>query len=292
MKAEKLFHDLDLDDDGFLTRDELHEAARRLGWGWSAAPILAVLDRLTLEAKLSRDVFMECMDMILGDPAGPYGQVLSRLTVPEEPLPADSPRTLLSSLDPFEELSTGEAALFVIDPQTSFTEGVWMQSIGRTEVKPIKHAFQNCAHVVKEMRGQMEIMFSRCPFPPGSYDWDAGLASVLDSRQSYFIKPGNSILWPPTNGFRAWVDGLLARGKNHLVIGGCTLNSCVRVSAVEVQRAFSDKGLRTIVDLSLCGARLGNYVQSPEFHGLSSVDAAAREMASAGVRVVPRLSWL
>jgi nicotinamidase-related amidase len=314
MTAEKLFLDLDLDRDGFLSRDELHEAARSLGWGWRFAPFLAVLDRLTLEADLSRDAFVECMDLILGDPDGPYGRVLSRLTVPRGPTEitpvklrqgANTPesigiidrqaseeyRALLNRLEPFDEVSTGKAALFIIDPQASFTEGVWMRSIGSAEVMPIRQAFHHCAHVVGAMRGRMEILFSRCPFPPGSYDWDQQIATVLDVRQPYFIKPGNSILWPPTNGFRNWVDGLLARGKDHLIFGGCTLNSCVRVSAVEVQHAFAELGLKTVVDLSLCGARRGNHVRSPEFGGLSSVEAAVREMVSAGVRVVPRLSW-
>jgi hypothetical protein len=169
-----------------------------------------------------------------------------------------------------------------------------MRSIGpgaESEVMPIKRAFQSCARLLGALEGRIETMFSRCPFPPASYDWDPCLMEVLPDRQAYFVKPGNSILWPPTNGFQTWVEGMLDRGKSFLVIGGCTLNSCVRVSAVEVQKRFASAGLQVVVDLSLCGGRTGNYRPSSEFGGLSSVASAIEEMASAGVRVVPRLPW-
>jgi hypothetical protein len=41
-------------------------------------------------------------------------------------------------------------------------------------------------------------MFTRCPFPPGSYDWDDRLAEIIDNKQLYFIKPGKSVLIPPS----------------------------------------------------------------------------------------------
>jgi hypothetical protein len=141
------------------------------------------------------------------------------------------------------------------------------------------------------IKGRREIMFSRCPFPPYSYPWDNRLSSVIDEGQHYFIKPGNSILWPPTNGFREWVDRLIQSGRTTLVMGGCTLNSCVRVSALEVRKRFEEQDLRVMVDLSLCGGRTGNYVKSSFFGGRSSVESAVREMWEAGVQVVPRLSW-
>ncbi|MCP4627386.1 MAG: hypothetical protein GY850_28320 [bacterium] len=115
-------------------------------------------------------------------------------------------QSLLNIFDTYP-ISAGEAALLIIDPQRSFTEGVWMQSIGdgaAIDVKPISKAFRNCCDILKVLYGRMEIIFSRCPFPPGSYDWDDRLAALIDSRQLYFIKPGNSILFPPFNGFRTY----------------------------------------------------------------------------------------
>ncbi|MHC4945434.1 MAG: hypothetical protein ACYTG7_20675, partial [Planctomycetota bacterium] len=310
MTLDNLFLALDRDKDGFLSREELHEAAHLLEWGWNQAPVMAVLDRLTIEAPMPREVFLECMNQIFEDPAGPYGEVLLRSTVPEDtislhpqkadhdeldgedktqefltredetndlvsllrqnvdPTVAGEYAALLDDLEPIEEpLDNKKTAMLIIDPQRSFTEGAWMRSIGpeaEEEVMPIRLAFRNCGRVLQRIKGRMEIMFSRCPFPPGSYDWDRRVAESIDAKQLYFVKPGNSILWPLTNGFRTWVDCLLERGKKHLIIGGCTLNSCVRVSAVEVQRSFSGRGLQVVVDLGLCGGRTRNYIKSSE----------------------------
>ena len=72
-----------------------------------------------------------------------------------------------------------------------------------------------------------------------------------------------------------------------LVLAGCTLSSCVRVSALEVQRLMGGiGGLQVVVDRALCGARRSNYYSSQEFGGRSSVEAAIQEMEGEGVRVV------
>jgi hypothetical protein len=191
-------------------------------------------------------------------------------------------------------VSVHDGALLVIDPQRSFTRGTWMRSIGPDgdfEVEPLRLAFDNCARLLGECGQRIEKMFTRCPFPPDSYDWDEALAEVVDDSQLYFVKPGNSVLWPHTNGFREWVGGLIDRGKRTLVMGGCTLNSCLRVSTVDTQRCFDNRGLRVAVDLSLSGARRKNYLRSSLHDGMSPVEAALREMAAAGVRVMPYVEW-
>ena len=169
-----------------------------------------------------------------------------------------------------------------------------MKSIGskaELEVKPIQLAFEKCAQFLNKYYRFIETMFTRCPFPPDSYAWDERLDGIIDDTQLYFVKPGNSVLWPPSNGFAQWVEDLLARGKKTLVMGGCTLNSCLRVSAIEAQRRFRDDALEVVVDLSLCGARTRNYLESPFFHGNSSVGSAIREMLAAGVTVAERVDW-
>lgn len=191
-------------------------------------------------------------------------------------------------------LSTERTAVLIIDPQRSFTGGTWMQSIGTDgprQVGPIEIAFEHCAELVGEIEQDANVMFTRCPFPPTSYQWHEALDGLLAPNQPYFIKPGNSVLWPPTNGFADWVRLFLKEGKETLVMGGCTLNSCVRVSAIETQHRFGKDGLQVIVDLSISGARLDNYVESPVFGGRSSVEAAATEMTANGVQVVPQISW-
>jgi len=338
MIAEEFFQALDLDKDGFLSREELFDAARLHRWGWRDAPYIAVFDLLTLHEPLSKREFLDCLVEMMNDPAGPYGRVLLRTWPPEgsfgsavqkstegEPpgqddrSPAEPPqdppendvvallyriagsdvgdeyRATLDGLAPLATpLERDRTALFLIDPQRSFTEGAWMRSIGQNaerEVLPIRMAFRNCAQRLQTDAGRTEKMFSRCPFPFDSYGWDRHLEALLHERQPYFVKPGNSILWPPTNGFATWVEGLLNRGKSNLVFGGCTLNSCVRISAIEVQQRFAGRGLQVLVDLSLCGGRASNYMRSPEFGGRSSSEAAIREMQSAGVQVVPQLAW-
>ena len=198
-------------------------------------------------------------------------------------------RTLLQSLKhPVLEFSNEKTAVLIIDPQHSFTGGLWKYSIGPQadfEVKPICQAFENCAIFLKEYYRKMEIRFTRCPFPGASYDWDQRVRDLIDPEQPYFHKPGNSVLWPPNNGFREWIENLLAQGKQNLVIGGCTLNSCVRVSAIETQTFFKQQGLQVMVNLSLAGARTRNFIASPFYGGLSSVESAIQQMQSAGVIV-------
>jgi hypothetical protein len=180
-------------------------------------------------------------------------------------------------------------AVLLIDPQRSFTSGAWMQSIGARgteDVVPIKQAFVNCAKLLGKRYHTLEIMFTRCPFPPASYGWDERLDGMIDAAQLYFIKPGNSVLFPPHNGFKEWVGHCLQDGKKTLLMGGCTLNSCVRVSAIETQRLFAHHDLQVVVDLNLSGARLRNYAPNPQFDGMSAVASAVRQMLAAGVQVV------
>ena len=135
----------------------------------------------------------------------------------------------------------------------------------------------------------MEIMFTRCPFPPGSYDWDDRLAGIIDSKQLYFIKPGNSVLYPPLNGFKNWLERCITKGKRTLIIGGCTLNSCVRVSSIDTVDRFKIRNFRVVVDLSLCGARSHSFLPSSLFAGESAVESAIRQMTAAGVQVARRV---
>ena len=207
---------------------------------------------------------------------------------------AEGYQRLLEALDEFR-VSNNSAALLIIDPQRSFTQGVWMQSMGTeaaTEIAPIAAAFTNCSKLLKEIYGRREIMFTRCPFPLDSYIWDDCLAEIIDEGQLYFIKPGNNVLVPPFNGFKEWVERCIEYGKNTLVIGGCTLNSCVRVSSIETRRYFKRRNLRIVVDLSICGARTRNYLPSPFYSGLSAVESAVNQMAAAGIDVVRRVKWV
>lgn len=209
---------------------------------------------------------------------------------------ADNHLNLLNTLeDQTVDLGADHAAVLVIDPQQSFTKGVWMKSIGpdaAREVQPIRLAFEKCARFLTDFSERVETMFTRCPFPPCSYDWDDVFSGIIDRKQLYFIKPGNSALFPNTNGFREWVERVINNGKRTLVIAGCTLNSCVRISSIETQTYFKDRGLQIVVDLSLSGARTSNFISSSLYRGLSAVEFAVREMIGFGVRVTPCVRWI
>ena len=339
MPAE-LFKSLDLDGDGYLSRSELTAAANRYGWSWREAPILAVLDLLSISGPIPERAFIAYIQQIRNDPMGPYGDVLRNSPLFPQPVPpkhnpvptrkkkaaedlkskdssgkavvppfhditgplamkagidiANRYRSLLESLEA-PGISRKNSALLIIDPQRSFTEGAWMQSIGRgaeKDVVPILLAFRNCAALLSRYYGQMEIMLTRCPFPAGSYGWDDRLTDILTGNQLYFIKPGNSVLFPPSNGFREWVARCIESGKNILVIGGCTLNSCVRVSSIDTQKEFCGTGMQVVVDLSLCGARMGNYLSTPKFAGLTAVEAAVKQMMQEGIQIVRHVNWV
>lgn len=342
MILSELFNSLDLNQDGELSRSELHESARRMGWHWKEAPVLAVLDLFSVLKPISRNNFIACMTQISEDPHGPYGKVLlnsplflSSITSKRPVIPklklanvhkmggkrnglksndktSNDIISLLKHIANFDvgnnyryflknmginelEVPTDAAALLVIDPQRSFTKGAWMKSMGQKaefEVKPIQLAFQKCAQLLNDNCRCIETMFTRCPFPPCSYDWDDAFAGIVNTKQLYFIKPGNSVLYPPTNGFREWVDRLISDGKKMLVIAGCTLNSCIRISAIETQKYFKDQGLQIIVDLSLAGARTSSFRPSSLYGGLSAVESAVQEMVGAGVRVTQYIRWI
>jgi hypothetical protein len=320
----ELFDILDLDGDNKLSRQALYRAARQLRWHWHEAPLFAVLDLLTLFGPISRQSFISYLKQILEDPRGPYGRVLlnanydaffNKTKVVFKPIDSSSHeydgkktenelihilkqtagnniaedyKRLVQALD-FKRVFLRDTVLLIIDPQRSFTKGVWMKSIGaqaQEDIKAIELGFRNCAKLIRRYGNSIETMFSRCPFPPDSYEWEDHILEIIDETHPYFIKPGNNIMFPPTNGYRQWIERILDKGKSILVIGGCTLNSCVRISAVETRKCFKNKNLRVIADLSICGARIRNYRQSSMFGGLSSVESAIHEMIKSGVEVV------
>jgi hypothetical protein len=331
MNEDVLFRELDLDGDGKLSRDDVHRAALHFGWQWPQASIFALLDLMTLRAPLDEEAFVSYLVKVYQDPEGPYGEVLGMVTHALEIAATPAPkggegevpgetgdvrggagldriiktlgkeagedfRSALRRMNsPLLRVSTPETALLIIDPQRSFTSGSWRESLGpngESEVMPIRAAFDNCAELLKALYHRTEVMFTRCPFPPGSYDWDERFDGIIAADQLYFIKPGNCALLPGTNGFREWVDALMGRGKKSLVMGGCTLNSCLRVSSLETLSAFRERGLEVIVDLRLCGSRSSNYANSPQFGGASAVEAAMTQMTGEGVKVAERVAWI
>ncbi len=216
-------------------------------------------------------------EVVHSERSGDYAAALQRSAVAEHPVFAD------------------ETALLLIDPQRAFTAGEWLWRLGpmgEFEAMPLRLAFDNCARLLEVLYQRVEVLFSRCPFAPDGYRWDPALEPIVRDDQPYFLKPSNNLLLPEGNGCRNWLEALEERGIRTLVMGGCTLNSCVRVSAVALARVFSRHRLQVVVDLSLCGARTSNYLNAPQFDGISPVEAGLREMRSAGVIAAGQVSWV
>jgi len=81
------------------------------------------------------------------------------------------------------------------------------------------------------------------------------LGNLLDKDQPYFLKPSNKLFMPASNGYGDRLAALAETGIRTLVKGGCTLNSCLWVSAVATRNTIPRENLKAVVDLSLCGAR-------------------------------------
>ena len=61
------FKMLDLDEDGFLSRSDLNKAAKRLGWSWHEAPLLAVLDLLSISKPIPKSEFIALIHKVVVD---------------------------------------------------------------------------------------------------------------------------------------------------------------------------------------------------------------------------------
>ena len=52
---DSLFEILDVNNDGAISRSDLHVAAKRMGWHWDEAPIFALLDLLTIPEPIRKN---------------------------------------------------------------------------------------------------------------------------------------------------------------------------------------------------------------------------------------------
>lgn len=220
----------------------------------------------------------------------------------------------------------GGVALVLIDCQQAFVRGCWMAGVGKADVEPILSAYDRIASFLLTLPVGVRVLVTQCPFPTAS-DFELyppflnALLTWSSSRGASFkqvVKPGNSVL--RASGAVQWFDEAVADGVRTVVVAGCTLTSCVRVSASDIHRRYcSSFGLRTCVDLSLCGARASNYVKRCDSclqsylagyccssqsanckcgdesllqAGMKSpVDKAVADMKSIGIDVVDSFDW-
>ena len=222
--------------------------------------------------------------------------------------------------------STRNTALILLDCQQSFIGGFWMAGVDPAEVQPLRLAFDRVAALLPKLSTDVHLLVTQCLFPT-AYDFalytpiNDALAARDKATVKQVIKPGNSIL--QARGATQWFDEFAASssdGVPTVVFGGCTLTSCVRVSALDLCERYSansdsssQQRLNICVDLNLCAARASNYVRRcpscmtryVTFYGrrrepctcksgvdlISPVNKAVMDMRAAGVNVYDSFDW-
>jgi len=153
-----------------------------------------------------------------------------------------------------------------------------MSGVDPAEVLPLHSAFDRVAALLPKLSTDVRLLVTQCLFPTvQDFALYPPISDALDARGAgtvkRVIKPGNSILHAA--GSTQWFDELAGPatanvdsepGVPTVVLGGCTLTSCIRVSALDLYRHYFDKNtsqprLKICVDLNLCAARASNYIR-------------------------------
>ena len=221
--------------------------------------------------------------------------------------------------------SATNTALVLLDCQRSFIQGWWMAGVDPAEVQPLRLAFDHVAALLPKLSTDVRMLVTQCLFPTVSdFALHAPVDDALAARDAAtvtrVIKPGNSVL--QAHRATEWFDKVAASGVDGVlptvVFGGCTLTSCIRVSALDLYRRYggncsSQPRLHICVDLNLCATRASNYVRRCHsclsryitFYGrrtqpctcksgvdlISPADKAVADMRAAGIQVYDSYDW-
>eukprot|EP00899_Mesostigma_viride_P024168 jgi/Mesvir1/4936/Mv15926-RA.1 len=151
--------------------------------------------------------------------------------------------------------------LLLIDLQSYFTSGSWACHFGLEEVGPISDCFDTFRSIASKVDLHAkfdEVAITKCGWNTYDLPLDERVRPFLE-QATCFHKPDTNIVDNPT--FVEWMDSRIqGRDVSTLVIGGCTVTSCVRVSSIAIKRYWQDR-LNVIVDMSICGARSSNYIR-------------------------------
>ena len=154
-------------------------------------------------------------------------------------------------------------ALILIDPQNGFiNDGSWSRMFPIGQSTPILEAFNRIVLFLRSIPNpqSIPILISETGFSHHDRQIFEPIANELSQRQFHSItrtyKPHTNLSICP--GVRQWLDEQL-EAKLDIIIGGCTITSCVRDSSIQMKKIFPQ--LNFYVDQSLCAARKDNYIK-------------------------------
>ena len=157
-------------------------------------------------------------------------------------------------------------ALILIDPQNGFiNDGDWSRMFRSGQSTPILEAFNKIVLFLRSISNphSIPILISETGFSSRDRQIFEPIANELSQDKFLSItrayKPHTNLSICP--GVRQWLSEQL-EAKLDIVIGGCTITSCVRDSSIQMKKLFPK--LNFFVDRNLCGARKDNYVQRCE----------------------------
>jgi hypothetical protein len=154
-------------------------------------------------------------------------------------------------------------ALILIDPQNGFiNDGSWSRMFPIGQSTPILEAFNRIVLFLRSIPNpsSIPVLISETGFSHRDRQIYEPIANELSQRKFHSItrayKPHTNLSICP--GVHQWLHEQL-EAKLDVVIGGCTITSCVRDSSIQMKKMFSQ--LNFYVDQNLCAARKDNYVQ-------------------------------
>jgi hypothetical protein len=154
-------------------------------------------------------------------------------------------------------------ALILIDPQNGFiNDGDWSRMFPIGQTIPILEAFNRIALFLRSIQNpqSIPILISETGFSSRDRQIFEPIANELSQRGFLSItrtyKPHTNLSICP--GVRQWLNEQF-EAKLDILIGGCTITSCIRDSSIQMKKMFPQ--LNLFVDQNLCAARKDNYLQ-------------------------------
>jgi hypothetical protein len=154
-------------------------------------------------------------------------------------------------------------ALILIDLQNGFiNDGYWSQMFSIGQSDPILESFNRIVLFLRSIRNpqSIPILISKTGFYSHDQNIYEPIANELSQHEFFSLthvyKPHTNLSICP--GVHQWLCEQF-EAKLDIVIGGCTITSCIRDSSIQMKKMFPQ--LNFFVDRNLCAARKDNYIQ-------------------------------